>query len=345
MVYDAFGNRVSKTVNGVTTKYLVEDDVNPTGLPQVLEETVNGVVQRTYTYGLQRISETQMLNGAWTTSFYGYDGAGSVRELTDTTGKVTDEYEYDAYGNSFTKQGTTPNNYLYRGEQYDSDLGLYYLRARYYNPMTGRFPSRDPEDGNASDPKTLHKYLYASGDPVNRVDPLGRADTVMEYSELTLWGAVKAFASAVAVSGALDCLLEFSLTKFTGAIEIAENGGTISQAGPCVWLYVNAPKALPQPITTTQPVAGTRTAPWPPQCDQLKAAVDAAKATAAGLGKCSGGMSPWQLQVRYDAWVALGATRAQYNMVCWNGGDIGHQQADAGAWLAAGKCAMLKAAF
>jgi len=44
----AFGNRVAKTVNGVTTQYLVEDDVNPTGLPQVVEETVNGVVTRSY---------------------------------------------------------------------------------------------------------------------------------------------------------------------------------------------------------------------------------------------------------------------------------------------------------
>ncbi len=176
MVYDAFGNRVSKTVNGVTTQYLVEDDVNPTGLPQVLEEVQNGVAVRTYTYGLQRISESQMASGTWTTSFYGYDGAGSVRQLTNSAGAVTDEYEYDAFGNSYTTQGTTPNNYLYRGEQFDSDLGLYYLRARYYNPQTGRFVSRDPEDGNPIDPASLHKYLYANGDPVNGIDPMGRED-------------------------------------------------------------------------------------------------------------------------------------------------------------------------
>ena len=68
----------------------------------------------------------------------------------------------------------------YRGEQYDSDLGLYYLRARYYNPATGRFLSRDPEDGKTIDPKTLHKYLYANGDPVNRIDPKGK-DGFDEY--------------------------------------------------------------------------------------------------------------------------------------------------------------------
>jgi RHS repeat-associated protein len=52
--------------------------------------------------------------------------------------------------------------------------------ARYYNPQTGRFLSRDPEDGKALDPKTLHKYLYAGGDPVNRIDPMGR-EVMFEY--------------------------------------------------------------------------------------------------------------------------------------------------------------------
>jgi RHS repeat-associated protein len=64
----------------------------------------------------------------------------------------------------------------YCAEQYDSDLGLYYLRARYYNPATGRFLSRDPQNGKPYDPKTLHKYLYAGGDPINSLDPTGRAE-------------------------------------------------------------------------------------------------------------------------------------------------------------------------
>jgi RHS repeat-associated protein len=193
LIYDAFGNRVAKTVTtaGVTTttQYLVEDDVNPTGYPQVVEELSGpfgaGVVTRTYTYGLQRISQnlspTVSGNSTWTPSFYVYDGGGSVRQLTNTAGVVTDEYEYDAYGNSFTKTGTTPNNYLYRGEQFDADLGLYYLRARYYNPNTGRFLSRDPLDGQAKDPATLHKYLYANGDPVNGIDPTGKGD-ILEFA-------------------------------------------------------------------------------------------------------------------------------------------------------------------
>jgi RHS repeat-associated protein len=58
--------------------------------------------------------------------------------------------------------------------------------ARYYNPATGRFLSRDPEDGFPTDPASLHKYLYANGDPVNRIDPSGRADTIETIFTVTV---------------------------------------------------------------------------------------------------------------------------------------------------------------
>ena len=84
-----------------------------------------------------------------------------------------------------TTTGTTPNNFLYSGEQYDGPLGLYYLRARYFNPATGRFETMDPgkesccairasQVENIFDPATLHKYAYTANNPVNRVDPSGR---------------------------------------------------------------------------------------------------------------------------------------------------------------------------
>ncbi len=198
LLYDGDGNRVAKSVNGVVTRYLV-DDLNPTGYPQVVEE-LNGsnVATRTYTYGLQRISEYQPISNVWTASFYGYDGMGSVRQLTNAVGAVTDTYEYDAFGNSFTVSGTTPNNYLYRGEQYDPDLGLYYLRARYYNPITGTFMSRDPEKlcrCSLDNPSSLHAYNYASTDPVDRVDPSGRA-SVGEDEETSLIGLLVVSAKA-----------------------------------------------------------------------------------------------------------------------------------------------------
>ena len=109
IIYDGDGNRVAKTVNGVTTRY-VADDLNPTGYPQVVEEIAGGAVIRQYTYGLQRISEDQIVNSAWTPSFYGYDAGGTVRQLTNLAGAVTDTYEYDAWGSKVASTGTTPNN-------------------------------------------------------------------------------------------------------------------------------------------------------------------------------------------------------------------------------------------
>src|SRR2546425_3239267 len=96
MVYDGDGNRVSETVGGATTKYLV-DTINPTGLPQVLDETVNSSVTRTYGYALQRISENQLNGSTWTPSFYGYDGHGNVRFLTNSAWTVTHTYQYEAF--------------------------------------------------------------------------------------------------------------------------------------------------------------------------------------------------------------------------------------------------------
>jgi RHS repeat-associated protein len=171
-VYDGDGNRVSKTVGGVTTKYLVDVN-NLTGYAQVVEEIVSGAVQRVYVYGHMRISQQQFISGNWQASYYGYDGHSSVRYLTDATGVVTDSYTYDAFGALIHQTGTTPNAYLYAGEQFDTSLGLYYNRARYLNTNTGRFWTMDAYEGDRYDPASLHKYTYASSDPINGTDPSG----------------------------------------------------------------------------------------------------------------------------------------------------------------------------
>lgn len=169
LVYDADGNRVSETIGGTTTGYVV-DSVNPTGYPQVLEEIVNGAVQRKYTWGHWLLSENQFNSGTWTKNFYLYDGHGSVRNLADASGNITDSYTYDAFGNLIESSGSTPNNYLFAGEQFDPVLNLYYNRARYLNTNTGRFWSMDTEEGNGYEPFSLHKYLYANSDPVGYFD-------------------------------------------------------------------------------------------------------------------------------------------------------------------------------
>src|SRR5579859_6741661 len=180
IVYDGDGNRVAKTVAGVMTRYLV-DTQNPTGYAQVIaEEAPNTAPLVPYVYGLERISQRRnvVINGTNTTQirYFDYDGHGSVRALTDTSGNVTDTYDYDAFGNLIHQTGTTQNVYLYSGEQFDPDLNLYYNRARYLNISTGRFWSMDTEEGNDDEPLSLHKYLYTNANPVDGIDPTGNDD-------------------------------------------------------------------------------------------------------------------------------------------------------------------------
>ena len=174
---DGDGNRVSKTIAGATTKYLVDTE-NPTGYAQVIAELTGqlGSVSTVYVYGLEQISQNRRFASSNPISYYVHDGHGSVRALTDPTGAVTDAYDYDAFGNLLHQTGSTPNNYLFAGEQSDPDLHLYYNRARYLNVSTGRFWSQDPKDGSRWRPTSFHLYLYASQDPVDRNDPSGKDD-------------------------------------------------------------------------------------------------------------------------------------------------------------------------
>ncbi|MDB6028701.1 MAG: wapA14, partial [Verrucomicrobiales bacterium] len=177
--YDADGNRVSKTtsdgINLLTTAYLVEDR-NPTGYAQVMEEWTSTASQapalnRTYVYGLDLVSQKQ----GGSVTYYGYDGLGSTRYLSDSNASTTDTYTYDAFGIQIASTGSTLNQFRYTGEQWDSDLGMYYLRARYYKPELGRFWTMDSFEGSIEDPSSLHKYTYGYNNPVSNCDFSGNA--------------------------------------------------------------------------------------------------------------------------------------------------------------------------
>ena len=186
LAYDGDGNRVQETVAGVTTSYLVADQ-NLTGYAQVMDELLSGAVSRTYSYGLELINERQSISGTPTTSFYGFDGHGSVRFLLSSTGAVTDTYDYDAFGNLIASTGSTPNNFRFAGEQFDRVLGIYYNRARYYDQRQGRFWTMDTYEGDPSSPASLHKYLYGAEDPVDKLDQSGNDfDLAEQVAALTI---------------------------------------------------------------------------------------------------------------------------------------------------------------
>jgi RHS repeat-associated protein len=139
------------------------------------------------------ISETQNINGNWTTSYYGYDGHNSVRFLTNASGAVTDNYTFDAFGIKIAGSGTTPNQILYSGEYLDPGTGNYDLRNRIYAQNSGTFLTSDTTPGQLP-------YVYTADNPVMMVDPSGNAgimDSLAAISILsTLSGAIGGVAGA-----------------------------------------------------------------------------------------------------------------------------------------------------
>ena len=176
--YDYAGNRIAKSSEGEYTKYLL--DVNGELTYVLAEISYDGTEKCFYTRGDELISQER--DGK--KSYYVYDGHGSVRALADENGKVTDKYVYDAFGNLISSVGSTKNDFLFCGEQFDPVTGLYYLRARYMNPSVGRFITMDSYEGSIDDPVSLHKYLYANANPVSNSDPSGYKN-VMEFQVTT----------------------------------------------------------------------------------------------------------------------------------------------------------------
>jgi RHS repeat-associated protein len=179
--YSGDGVRLMQTVNGVTTRY-VNDVV--AALPQVLQENRGGVAptQVAYLYGQGMVA--QQGSGTW--AYQHPDALGSVRQLTDDAGNVTQARFYTPFGapEAAYGQALTTGSFGYAGEQEDPASGLTYLRARYYDPSVGRFLTRDPYPAYASMPSTLHRYAYVGNNPINRVDPSGLRWTVPQAQQL-----------------------------------------------------------------------------------------------------------------------------------------------------------------
>lgn len=162
-VYNGEGNRVSKTVNGNTCKYLYEYD------KIVLETDGEGNQTARNVYGTNLI--TRESNDKKYT--YHYNGHGDVTALTEKSGNIAAAYEYDSFGNITGETGDIENPYRYSGYEYDNETELYYLKSRFYDAETARFIQEDTYRGDASDPLSLNLYTYCANNPMTYVDWFG----------------------------------------------------------------------------------------------------------------------------------------------------------------------------
>jgi RHS repeat-associated protein len=164
--YDPFWRRTWKEVNGERTYFYYTDN----GL--TTEFDAAGTLRRSYGYEPESIWTTAPLyardeSGAH--HYYHGDELGTPRRLTDTSGQVVWAAEYSSYGSAELSIADVSNPLRFPGQHYDKETGLAYNWHRYYDTSTGGYISPDPL-GIAGD---FNRYLYAGGDPVNLVDPLG----------------------------------------------------------------------------------------------------------------------------------------------------------------------------
>jgi RHS repeat-associated protein len=181
LTYDGSGDVSTRTVAGATTRFFHHAAV--AGHPLVAERN-EGTTQFTRFY-VWTPSGTLLysIDGAThAPTFYHYDHVGSTLALTDSAGAVSDKYAYSPYGELLGHEGASTQPFTFIGAFGVLAEGpLYKMRARYYDPLTARFLSRDPASPRLSDPRTLDPYLYALGSPLRYVDPDGEAPTATNF--------------------------------------------------------------------------------------------------------------------------------------------------------------------
>jgi RHS repeat-associated protein len=165
--YDGLGRRIQKAFTQgsttTTTNYLYD------GNNAVADVDQNGNVLARYAM-TQNIDEPLAELRASTTSYYSQDGLGSVTSLTTSAGALGNTYTYDSFGNLTASTGSIANRFQYTGRELDPETGLYFYRARYYDPATGRFVSEDPLRFYGND---VNFYRYVWDSVPNLKDPLG----------------------------------------------------------------------------------------------------------------------------------------------------------------------------
>jgi RHS repeat-associated protein len=161
--YDPFGRRIYKSSSSGTSIYAYD-------LDNLVDETnASGAAVARYSQ-MEDMDEPLAMLRSSTTSYYDQDGLNSVTSLSNAAGALAQTYTFDSFGNQTASSGSLTNPFRYTGREFDSEMSLYYYRARYYDPTMGRFLSEDPI-GFSSD--TSNFYDYVSNNPLVFNDPSG----------------------------------------------------------------------------------------------------------------------------------------------------------------------------
>jgi RHS repeat-associated protein len=157
-----FGRRIYKTSSAGTSIYAYDED-------NLIEEAnSSGVVVARYE-DTQNIDAPLAMLRSGSTSYYHADGLGSVTSLSNAAGSIANTYTYDSFGKLTNSTGSPVNPFRYTARESDTETGLYYYRARYYDQVDGRFLSEDPICLKGG----INFYRYVRKNPLLFSDPTG----------------------------------------------------------------------------------------------------------------------------------------------------------------------------
>jgi RHS repeat-associated protein len=226
--YDPFGKRISKTIvqDGIGT-----DCQSPNVCPRtinyvydgqniIMEYDQTGNITAKYTHG-PNTDEPLAVQQGTNTYYYHADGLGSITALSNSSGNIVQTYSYDSFGN-MTATGNIRQPFTYTAREYDYATGMYFYRARYYDPKVGRFVTKDPilnpnydnlkkygannferQNGVPSfydllkAPQNFNPYVYVLNNPINFIDPNGLS-AKGSLCRAACWAAGGAICAAVA---------------------------------------------------------------------------------------------------------------------------------------------------
>jgi RHS repeat-associated protein len=192
--YDAFGQRVGSTHNGVATQYVID----PTGLGDVAAEYdgAGNLVAR-YDHGFGLVSREDAVGNP---AYYTFSAIGNTSELTNSAGAVVNSYAYDPFGISLGKSETVPNPFEFVGEYgvMNEGNGLEFMRARFYSSCVGQFITDDPYGILGGD---VSFRRYVGNNPLAMIDPAGLAGYVLNQPMGGFWGTDNSLGTSRAWSG------------------------------------------------------------------------------------------------------------------------------------------------
>ncbi|AEG61159.1 YD repeat protein [Desulforamulus ruminis DSM 2154] len=175
--YGPTGLRTKKVTPTETTRYHYNNQGEV-----IAESDASNTLTANYVWGPDRVLVKKEPNGK--EYYYLYNGHGDVSQIIDSDGNIVNEYRYDEWGNILSQTEQVKNPFKYAGEIYDAETGLYYLRARYYDPSIGRFINKDSYEGDIVNPLTFNLYAYCANNPLLYIDPSGHKYVYNRFGEI-----------------------------------------------------------------------------------------------------------------------------------------------------------------